>query len=218
MSFLTEIIRSDSVNNEFIKKFCFINNLRSKYLTICLLIVSVILTSYDILILQKVSDFKFFLINFKTDLILLVASFIFMVYIFFNQVKSYKEIKKQHKFTHGIISLFILCWSSFKTLIYLESDIQSTYFLIGSILIISIVYIFPRIILFLQISFTVLFYIIGLLMLHMPFNKVIFDVLFIALFFILAFIISIYIYGIQTKLLLKDTELSSLKENNGNSR
>ena len=116
--------------SEFHKKFCFMNNIRSKYFTISILVFSLLLCTYDIIILQKSIQFKFFLSCFKTDLILLVSSFLFMLFIFFNQVKSYKEIKQQHKFIHGLISFFILCWSAIKASSFTHVSESYIYFFI----------------------------------------------------------------------------------------
>ena len=172
MKDIYKLINLKSENPELIKKFCFINNIRSKYLTIGLLILALILTSHDVVITQKTKQFHFFLSQFKTDLILLVSSVVFTIYIFFNQVKSYKEVTNQHKFIHGLISLFFICWSVVKTTFYLSNGGTNIYFLIASIFIVSILYVFPFYIYFSQILFTIFLFSIFLLFINMEMKNV----------------------------------------------
>jgi len=198
--------KSKTKNPQQYKKFCFLNNIRSKYLTISLLCISVLLTSYDILILQITEDFVFFLINFKTDIILLVASFVFMIYIFFHQVKTYKEINKQHKLIHGLISVFILCWSAFKTSIYVENNESCLYFYISSVLILSIIYLFPWYIYISQFIFSIFFFSISLILVNMNVINVFYNVLIIFFFYLISLVGSSYIYYLQTNLFIKENE------------
>lgn len=208
---LLNIFRSENLNTEIIKKFCFFNNVRSKYFTVIILLLSVILSSYDILILQKIANFKFFLVNFKADIVLLVSSIIFTVYIYFNQVKSYKEIRKQHKFIHGIISLFILCWSALKSIMYNTVSTDNLYFFIGFILLFSVLYLLPKNIFLFQSAFTISFFIACSFMFNLKLDYVFKNLVFIVLFYVLAFIVSRYIYHLQYQIILKDKELEKYK-------
>ena len=205
------LINLKSENPELIKKFCYINNVRSKYFTVFILLLALFISSYDILFLQKTGPFQFFLINFKVDLVLMVSSFIFTIYIFFNQVKSSKEVTNHHKFIHGLISLFFICWSAIKTALYLNQGSLHVYLLIASIFIISILYVFPFYTYLLQLFFAFVLFTISLFYIHTELDQVLYYLFITLVFSFIAFIGRNYVFNLHTKLFLKDIEIEILK-------
>jgi len=203
---------SQNLSEEFIKKLCFINNIRSKYLTIFLIICSLAFTFYDISILQKVSENMVFLIHFKTDIIFLVFSFVFALYIYFNQVKTYKNIQKHHRYIHGIISLFILFWSVYKSIILIKYSGSNYHIAAVGLLVTSFLYLFPTMVYMIQVSFTLLFATVVSLIYNFTFNEIIKDILFIFIISCLSIIISRYIFYLQVKILYKESEVNRYKK------
>ena len=203
---------SQNLSEEFIKKLCFINNIRSKYFTIFLIICSLAFTFYDISILQKVSENMVFLIHFKTDIIFLVFSFVFALYIYFNQVKTYKNIQKHHRYIHGIISLFILFWSVYKSIILIKYSGSNYHIAAVGLLVTSFLYLFPTMVYMIQVSFTLLFATVVSLIYNFTFNEIIKDILFIFIISCLSIIISRYIFYLQVKILYKESEVNRYKK------
>ena len=200
-------INPHNLSYDYIRRFCFLNNVRSKYLTIILIMVSFVFTFYDISVLQKTCEKDVFLIHFKTDIIFVVFSFIFTLYIFFNQVKSHRHILNHHKYVHGIISLFILTWSVFKSILLIKFNDGTYYVAVISILVTSILYLFPLTIYISQILFTFTFAVAVSLLFNFTINKIIHDLSFIVIILFLSLVISRYLFYLQIKILNKESEI-----------
>ncbi len=206
------IFYSQNLSIDFIKKLCFLNNIRSKYLTIILILCSLAFTFYDISILQKMSEYKVFLIHFKTDIIFLVFSFIFAIYINFNQVKTHKDIRNHHRYIHGIISLFILFWCMFKSIIFVHYNNGHYHIAIIGIILTSFLYLFPTLIYISHLVFSLIFAVIISLLFNLTIHSIFNDIIFILVIAFLAIIISRYIIYLQIKILYKDAELNRYKK------
>ena len=206
-------INSGNLSSDYIKRFCYLNNVRSKYLTILLIFISSIFTFYDISILQYTHNNAVFLIHFKTDIIFFVFSFIFTLYIYFNQVKSHKYILNHHRFVHGIIALFILSWSVIKSVLLVKYN-DGTYYLAAiSILVCGILYIFPTIVHLGQIVFTFSLAVAASFLTNLTINEIINDLSFIAVILFLSFIISRYLFYLHIKIMYKESEILKYKKN-----
>jgi len=197
--------------DDFLQRLCYQNNVRSKYLTFAIIIFGLLFASYDILILQKTLTFDVFLIHFKTDLVFLVLSCIFTLYIYFNQVRTYRDIHRHHKYIHGIISLTILIWTAFKSILFMQYN-EGNYFLtfIG-ILTTGLVYIFPAIIHFTQLVTTILFAIITSLIFNFTLYQIAEDLYIVIIIALISFTVSRYIFHLQLKIYSKDKELLRYK-------
>ena len=205
-------INPHNLSDDYIRKFCFLNNIKSKYLTVILIIVSSVFTFYDISVLQKTCEENVFLMHFKTDIIFFVFSFIFTLYIYFNQVKSHKHILNHHKYVHGIISLFILTWSVFKSILLVKFNDGTYYIAIISVIATSILYLFPLTVYLSQILFTFIFAVAVSLLFNFTVNKIFNDLSFIVIILFLSLIISRYLFYLQIKLLNKDSEIIKYKK------
>jgi len=188
------------------------NNVRSKYLTIFLILISAIFTFYDISFLQYTSDKSIFLIHFKTDIIFFVFSFIFTLYINFNQVKNYKQVLNHHKYVHGMITLFILSWSVFKSILLVKYNDGAYYIAVISILLCGILYIFPLAVYIGQLVFTFLFAVITSFLFNFTIDETINDLAFIAIILFLSLIISRYLFHLHIKLMYKESEILKYKK------
>ncbi len=211
-NFQKTLINPGDISIDFNKRLCFLNNLRSKYLTISLIICSSAFAFYDIIILQKLIDYKTFLIHFKADVIFLVFSFFFILYIFFNQVKTYKKIRTHHKYIHGAISLFILTWSFFKSIIFIKYGNGSFNIAIIALLIMSFLYLFPLRAYLIQILITFVFAFIVLLLFNFTITEIIEDLIIIVLISFISMIISQYLFYLQHKILLLESEVTKYKK------
>ena len=129
-----------------------------------------------------------------------------MVYIFFNQVKSAKEIRSQHKITHGTIALFILGWSAFKTSIFIGES-NTLYIFIFSIIAVSVIYIFPISVYIGQLFFSVIVFCASILLNNIKLNSLFHYLLILLLFYTLSILINKYIYNLHTRMFLKDLEI-----------
>lgn len=205
------IFFSQSLSQDFIKKLCYTNNIRAKYLTIFLIICSFAFTFYDISILQKISENKVFLRHFKTDIIFLVFSFVFALYIFFNQVKSYKDIHKHHRYIHGIISIFILLWSVFKSVVLIKFNSGNYEIAIIGMLLTSFLFLFPTVVYISQIVITLVFTGIVSLIYNLTLSNILNDLIFLFIIAIISTVISRYITYLQVKILYKETEINRYK-------
>jgi len=221
---------------DFIKRMCFLNNVRSKYLTIFLILSAFAFSLYDVMIFQKTNETSVFLFHIKADIIFLVFSFIFTLYIFFNQVKTHHNIDWHHKYIHGIISLFILLWSVYKSILFIKFNDGSYNLAIIGLLITCFLYVFPLRIYLGQISISILFaFIVSLLfnltlteiintiyilvlisilfaiiislLFHLTLTVIINTIYILALVSVLAFIISQNIFYLQHRILLKEREI-----------
>lgn len=200
-NFLNTLISPQNISKDITKRICFLNNIRSKYFTILLIICSSVFASYDIIVLQNLIDYNVFLIHFKTDIIFLVFSFIFTLYIFFNQVKTHKKIRNHHKYIHGFISIFILIWSFFKSIILIKYGNGNFNIAIISLLITSFLYMFPFYVYLGQLLFTLLFTFVVLLLFNFTLSNILSEVIILLIISFITFIISQYVFYIQTKLL-----------------
>ncbi|MCK5028521.1 MAG: hypothetical protein KAR57_02730 [Bacteroidales bacterium] len=205
-------INPHNISSDYTKRFCFLNNIRSKYLTIFLILISAAFTFYDISVLQYTHDKTVFLIHFKTDIIFFVFSFIFTLYIYFNQVKSHKNILKHHKLVHGIIALFILTWSVIKSILLVKYNDGSYYLAAISILVCSILYIFPIAVYIGQIIFTFLLAVVVSFLFNFTIDNVINDLAFIAIILFLSLIISRYLFYLHIKIMYKELEILKYKK------
>ncbi|HAF27445.1 MAG TPA: hypothetical protein DCG75_00210 [Bacteroidales bacterium] len=200
------LLHSPHVSEDFSKRLCFLNNVRSKYLTIFLILLASVFTFYDIFILQKVSDSHIFLLHIKADIIFLVFSFIFALYIFYNQVSNHHKIKNHHKYIHGIISLFMLSWSVFKSVILIKFEDGDYSIAITCILASCILYIFPLYVYLSQLLFTFVFAVIISLLYNITFHEIINNIMLLSTILVFSMIISRYIYNLQIKILIKEKE------------
>lgn len=207
-------VNPQRISEDYIKKFCFLNNVRSKYLTVFLICCSFLFSFYDIFILQKTADYKVFLIHFKTDIIFLVFSFIFTLYIFFNQVKTYKKIQGHHRYIHGIISLFILLWSVFKSIILIKYNNGNFNIAIIGILLTSFLYVLPVLIYISQLILAIVFEIIISLLFNFTVKEIIHDIFLISILCIISLIISRYIFSLHFRIMIKETEVNNYREKN----
>ncbi|MFO7829823.1 MAG: hypothetical protein R6V23_14455 [Bacteroidales bacterium] len=200
------------VTDKITKKICLINNLRAKFTSILFLTIALISTLYDFLIYQKIIDYNIFILHFKTDIILLVFSFIFLIYVFFNQVVELKEIKKHHRLIHGAISVIIISWGAVKSGLTLLSEENQYYIYMLTILIISILFYYPFMISFLQFIYSyVLLWLIHLVF-NITFKSAFHDLFYILFFITISFIISRILYYHKVKYLIKESEISKLKK------
>jgi len=157
---LKPIIIPPYLEQEIYVKLCYINNLRAKFLTIGLVLYSIFISFYDVLFSQKIKEHDEFISHFKLDVILVVFSVIFTIYIYFNQVKSAKHIKSYHKTIHTIISFFILCWGAAKACnSSFSSEIVPQVFLISAF-ISAVVFYFPFYNFLLQLLLSVFCYVV----------------------------------------------------------
>lgn len=200
------------VTDKITKKICLINNLKAKFTSILFLAIALFSSTYDFIIYQKILTYQVFMLHFKTDIILLVFCFIFLIYVFFNQVTDLKEIKKHHRLIHGAISVLIMSWGAVKSGLTLLSQENHYYIYILTILIISVIFYFPFIINFLQIFFSYLL----LWLIHLLFNislkSAFSDMIYILIFITISFIISRILYYHKVKSIIKENEISKLKQ------
>ena len=206
-NFFKSIHRSHYVNSDFIKRICFLNNVKSKFLTIALIISSLIFSFYDVSVLQKTSDSHIFLLHLKADIIFLVFSFIFALYIYFNQVKTHHTIQKHHKFIHVIISLFILLLSTFKSVIFIKYSAGNYNLAIICILATSLIYQFPFRVFFGQIALNLFFALVLSLLLHFTISEIVKTIYILVIISFISLLISQSILYLQHKILLKEKEI-----------
>jgi hypothetical protein len=209
---LKPIIIPPYLEQEIYVKLCYINNLRAKFLTISLVFYSIFISSYDVLFSQKLRQHNEFVSQFKLDIILIVFSVIFTIYIYFNQVKSAKHIKSYHKIIHTIISFFILCWSAAKACnSSFSNEIIPQVFLI-SVFISAVVFYFPFYNFLLQLLVSIFFYVIIALYyqieIDLIFRMGVFNIIIVSL----AFLTSRLLIHQKIEYFLKEYEINRLKD------
>ncbi len=204
-------INPQNLSEDFSKRLCFLNNIRSKYLTVFLIICSSAFTFYDISIIQKLADYKVFLIHLKADIVFLVFSFVFTIYVYFNQVKTHRNIQGHHKYVHGIISIFILLWSVFKSVIFIKYGDGNYNIAVITILTTSFLYLFPLTVYLSQLLFTLVFAITISLLYNFTIGEIINDIFFILIILFISMIISRYVFYLQLKILFKESEVMKYK-------
>jgi hypothetical protein len=205
-------VNPQNLSSDCIKRFCFINNVRSKYLTIFLILISAVFTFYDISVLQYTHNKTVFLMHFKTDVVFFVFSFVFTLYIYFNQVKNHKQIFNHHRYVHGIIALFILAWSVFKSILLVKYNDGTYYIAAISILVCGILYVFPTAVYISQLVFTFLLAAIISLLFNFTIDEAINDLAFIAIILFLSLIISRYLFHLHIKIMYKESEILKYKK------
>lgn len=203
---------NEQISEDYSKRLCFINNIRSKYVVVGLISVALCLNCYDIFILQKKIDYSYFLTHFKSDIILLVFSFAFALFIFFNQVKSHVQIHNYHKIIHGIISLFILCWSAFKTAISLLDGHSNYFILIIAVILISTIYHFKTLAQLSQYALSILFLASSFLLYNIAINDFIKEIAYIAVVFAISFGLSRHLLNLQLAIFNKEAETAIYKK------
>lgn len=211
-SFINKYFIDQYVTDRITKKICLINNLRAKFTSILFLTIALISTLYDFMIYQKILNYDVFILHFKTDIILLVFCFIFLIYVFFNQVTDLKEIKKHHRLIHGAISLIIMSWGAVKSGLTLLSEEDHYYVYILTILIISVIFYFPFVINFLHLLFSYLLLWIIHLFFNINLKSAFHDMIYLFIMITIAFIISRILYYHKVKFLIKENEISNLKK------
>ncbi|NOQ23805.1 MAG: hypothetical protein GQ564_00445 [Bacteroidales bacterium] len=211
-NFQNTFINPQNISKDISKRLCFLNNKRSKYFTVLLIICSSSIAFYDIIIVQNLIDYKIFIIHFKTDIIFLVFSFIFTLYIFFNQVKTDKKIRNHHKFIHGSISIFILTWSFFKSIILIKYGNGNFNIAIIALLITSFLYLFNLQVYLSQLILTFIFTFITLLLFNLKISDFIEDFIILLTISCFSMIISQYVYYLQHKILLLESEVATYKK------
>ena len=200
------------LNKEILKKLCFINNLRAKFFTIAIVCYAIFISTYDVVFNQRLLSRQDFLLQFKLDIILIVFSVIFTIYIYFNQVKSAKYIKKYHQVIHTTISFFILCWSAMKACnSSFSSEILIQIYIISAF-IVSIVFFFPFYSYIFQLLGSILFYIFIALYFQIDINEVFYLGIFNLGLLMLAFLVSRLLFHQKVEYFLKEYELFRLKD------
>lgn len=205
--FINILLNHYTVSNTHLKKLCFLNNVRSKYLTVILIITALLFTLYDIKFIQNTESFHVFLLHFKTDLVFLVLSFVFTLYIFFNQVRSHDDIHNHHKYIHGIITVVILCWSVFKSVFFIQYNGGSYNITIICVLLTGFIYVYQSRIHMIQLLITIALALIISLLLQFSVTKIVEDTVMLVIVCAITYITSRYILYLQLKVLLKEKEL-----------
>lgn len=213
MTNFNRLFHSPQLSDDFSRRLCFLNNIRSKYFTVFLILFALAFTFYDIFIFQKINDSYIFLLHLKADIIFLVFSFIFAIYIFYNQVSNHHKIKQHHKYIHGIISLFMLSWSVFKSVILIKFGTGNYTITILCVLAICILYIFPMKVYLGQLVFTFLFAVFISLLYNITLNEIVTNMLFLSIILVFSMIISQYIYVLQVRILNKEKEAAKYRKN-----
>lgn len=210
--FIHLLFNQHRISEDHLKRFCFLNNIRSKYLTVALVVVALFFTLYDFVIVQNTVSFDDFLLHFKTDLVFLVFSFVFVLYIFFNQVRTHKNIRRHHRFIHGIISLIILSWSVLKSIFLLQNSGGNYNIAVLCILITGLIYVFPSAVQLFQLFFIFGMAIIISLIFNFTLTKIISDIYMLAIISAISYIVSRYLMYLQLKIFFKEKELIKYKE------
>lgn len=210
--FFNLLLNQYKVSNDYLKKFCFLNNVRSKYLTVILILISLLFALYDIKFIQTTASFNIFLLHFKTDLVFLVLSFVFTLYIFFNQVRTHHDIRPHHKYVHGIISITVLCWSVIKSVFFIQYSGGNYNLSIICILLTGFIYIYPSMIQVIQSVLMLFLAILISLLLHFTVTKIFNDILILLIVTTITYIISRYVLYLQLKILMKEKELVKYRQ------
>ncbi|MFP4024635.1 MAG: hypothetical protein ACLFVR_08915 [Thiohalospira sp.] len=212
--------------NKFIQKFyfdkyvtekvknvlCLINNQRAKFGSILFLIIAFFSTLYNFVIYQKSIEPKLFFLHFKVDIILLVFTIVFLLYVFYNQIKELSEVRNHHRLIHGAISLIIISWGAVKSSLTILSDDNNYYIYLITILITSVIFYFPFVMYLSQIIFSYLLLWLIHLLFDISFKTFFFDLSYIFVFLIISFTISRILFYYKVKFLLKEREISKLKK------
>lgn len=194
------------------RHLCFKNNLRARGICILFLFIALISTIYDFLIYKNTVDFKLFIAHFKADIIFMILTIIFLLYVFYNQVKKSNEIKRQHQFIHGAISLLIISWGAVKSSLTLLTDDINYYIYFITVLITAVTFYFPFIIYLSQIIFSYLLLWLIHLLLDITLKTFFFNLSFIFILLLIAFFISRVLYYYKVKHLMKEEEITKLKK------
>jgi hypothetical protein len=209
---LKPIIIPPYLEQEIYKKFCFVNNVRAKNFTIALVLYSLFISTYDVVFNQKTHQQGVFLSQFKLDLILIVFSVIFTLYIFLNQVKSAKHIKSYHHSIHTILSFFLLCWGAAKACnSSFSHEILIQVYLI-SVFITTFMFYFPFFNYLLQLLLSTLFYILIGLYYQIEIDEIFKLGFFNLILVTLAFLISRLLIHQKLEYFLKEYEINRLKD------
>lgn len=209
---LKPILIPPYLKEEIYIKLCFINNVRAKYLTVALVIYSFFISAYDVFFNQHIKHRHEFLSEFKLDLILVVFSVIFTIYIYFNQVKSAKHIKSYHKIIHIVISFFIMCWGAAKACnSSFSMELVPQVFLI-SVLITTTVFYFPFYIQLFQIVTSIFFYVIIALYYQLEIDLIFRFGIFNLIIISLGFLTSRLLFHQKMECFLKEYEINRLKD------
>ncbi len=210
--FIHLLLNQHRISEDHLKRFCFLNNIRSKYLTVAVVVVALLFTLYDFIILQNTASFDDFLLHFKTDLVFLVFSFVFVIYIFFNQVRTHKNIRTHHRFIHGIISLIILSWSVFKSVFLLQYSSGNYNIAVLGILVTGLIYVFPSAVYLFQLLFTFGMAVVISLLFNFTLTKIISDIYILVIISVISYIASRYLMYLQLKIFFKEKELIKFKQ------
>lgn len=210
--FVNLLLNQFKISNDYLKKLCFLNNVRSKFFTILLILTSLLFALYDIKFVQTTESFNIFLLHFKSDLLFLVLSFVFTLYIFFNQVRTHHDIRSHHKYVHGIISIAVLCWSVTKSVLFIKFDEGNYYLSIICILLTGFIYIYPSLIQMIQFVFMLFLAILISLLLHFSITQIANDIFILIIVTTIIYIVSRYILYLQLKILIKEKELVKYRQ------
>lgn len=210
--FVNLLLNQFKISNDYLKKLCFLNNVRSKFLTILLILASLLFALYDIKFVQTTETLNIFLLHFKTDLLFLVLSFVFTLYIFFNQVRTHHDIRPHHKYVHRIISIAVLCWSVTKSVLFIKFDEGNYYLSIICILLTGFIYIYPSLIQMIQFVFMLFLAILISLLLHFSITQIANDIFILIIVTTIIYIVSRYILYLQLKILIKEKELVKYRQ------
>jgi hypothetical protein len=206
------LLNQFKISNDYLKKFCFLNNVRSKYLTVTLIITALLFAFYDLKIIQNTQTFDVFLLHFKTDLVFLVLSFVFTLYIFFNQVRTHHDIRPHHKYVHGIISITVLCWSVIKSVLFIEYSGGNYNLSIICMLLTGAIYVYPSLVQMIQLFFAFFLAVFISLLLNLSISRIVEDVFILFIIALITYIVSRYILYLQLKILIKEKELVKYRQ------
>ena len=209
---LKPIIVPPYLDQEINKRLCLVNNLRAKFFTIALVFYALFISSYDVVFSQRTRVQGDYISQFKLDLVLIVFSVIFTIYVYFNQVKSAKHIKSYHRTIHTLISFFVLCWGAAKACnsSFSEDVIIQVYLV--SVFITSFVFYFPFYNYLLQILMSIFFYIFIALYYQIEIDQIFNLGAFNLILVILAFVISRLLIQQKIEYFLKEYEINRLKD------
>jgi len=202
-----------SLESGFFKKICLINHIRSKFFTILLILFALLYCFYDVFILKKTLVNEEFVLHLKADIVFLVLSFFFTLFIYFNQVKSSQKLKTHHRYIHFVITIFVLLWSAFKSVIFVKFNEGNYNLAIICILITSIIYLFPFIMYSIQLLINLLFIITTNLVFQITITEIAKSIYMVILISVLAMIISRIMFYQQHKILTKEKEVLQFRKN-----
>jgi len=211
-SFLHKIYVDQYVTKNISKSLCYTNNIRARFICILFLFIALLSSVFDFLIFKHTVIHQLFILHFKTDIIFLICTILFLLYIFYNQVKKVKEITKYHRIIHGAISLIIILWGTIKSSLTILTNDVNYYIYFITVLITAVIFYFPFIMYLSQVIFSYILLWLTHILLNISFNDFLYNLGFMFILLMIAFIISRTLYYYKVKSLLKEREITKLKQ------